>query len=59
VAALRPTIPAAIAPAFLPLGLVPGYLGLTERPGYDPFRTAVDRPAWRKIATLWRAARRP
>lgn len=58
VAALRPTLPAAIAPALLPLALLPEYLGLMDRPGYDPFRTAVAPPAWRKILTLWLASRR-
>jgi len=29
-----------------------------ERPGYDPFTTVVDVPQWRKLWTLWRAARR-
>lgn len=58
VAELRPTIPPALAPAFLPLAFVPAYLALMERPGYDPFTSRIDRPAWRKIAALWRAARR-
>jgi phytoene synthase len=58
VAALRDTIPATIAPAFLPLALVPAYLTEMEKPGYDAYRTLVDRPTWRKIATLWWAARR-
>ena len=47
-----------IRPAFLPLALVPGDLAAMERPGYDPLRTIIDRPAWRKIASLWRASRR-
>jgi phytoene synthase len=47
----------AIRPALLPLALTRGYLGRMERPGYDPFRTVVDRPAWLKIAALWRASR--
>ena len=53
VIALRRTVPPAIRPAFLPLALVPGDLAAMERAGYDPFRTVVDRPAWRKIARLW------
>lgn len=47
-----------IAPAFLPAALTPGYLAEMERPGYDPFATVIDRPGWRKLITLWRAARR-
>ena len=58
VAELRTTITPAIRPAFLPLALVPDYLAAMEGPGYDPFRSVVDRPGWRKIAALWRAARR-
>jgi phytoene synthase len=54
---LHDTIPPAIAPAFLPAAVVPGYLARMERPGYDPFATVIDRPGWRKLITLWRAAR--
>lgn len=54
--ALRRTIPPEVRPAFLPAALVPGYLAAMERPGYEPFRTVVDRPAWVKIALLWRAS---
>lgn len=55
---LGDTVPAIAAPAFLPVALAPGYLARMERPGYDPFRTVIDRPQWRKLLTLWRAARR-
>jgi 15-cis-phytoene synthase len=55
---LRATIPPAIAPSFLPVALVPAYLREMERRGYDPFRTVVDLPRWRKLWVLWRAARR-
>jgi phytoene synthase len=51
-------VPAAAMPAFLPVALVPGYLAVMERAGYDPFRTAVDVPQWRRQWALWRAARR-
>ncbi len=44
-------------PAFLPVALVPGYLADMEKPGYDPFRSRIERPAWRVIATLWWARR--
>ena len=50
-------IPAEIRPAFLPVALVPGYLARMERPGYDAFATVIERPAWLKIARLWRASR--
>jgi phytoene synthase len=29
-----------------------------ERPDYDPFKTAVEVPQWRRQWALWRAARR-
>jgi phytoene synthase len=51
-------VPAAAMPALLPVALVPGYLAAMERPGYDPFRTAVEVPQWRRQWVLWRAARR-
>jgi phytoene synthase len=46
------------APAFLPLALVPLYLARMERRGYDPFRTPIEVPQWRRQWALWRAARR-
>jgi phytoene synthase len=51
-------VPPRIAPAFLPLALVPAYLNVMDGPGYDPLQTVVDVPQWRKLWTLWRAARR-
>ena len=48
----------AVRTALLPAALVPGYLARMDRPGYDPFRTVVERPDWLKLATLWRASRR-
>ena len=45
-------------PAFLPPALVPRYLAVMDRADYDPFRTAVEIPQWRRQWTLWRAARR-
>ncbi len=55
---LRDTIPAALAPAFLPVALVEPYLKRMERRGYDPFRTIVTLPAWQRQWHIWRAARR-
>jgi 15-cis-phytoene synthase len=51
-------VPAAAMPAFLPAALVPGYLSVMERGDYDPFRTSVEVPQWRRQWALWRAARR-
>ncbi|MGB9368641.1 MAG: phytoene/squalene synthase family protein [Xanthobacteraceae bacterium] len=56
--ALLPQLPVATMPAFLPVALVPGYLSAMEQPGYDPFKTAVEIPQWRRQWALWRAARR-
>lgn len=43
---------------FLPLALVDAYLDRMDRADYDPFRTPVEIPQWRRQWTLWRAARR-
>jgi phytoene synthase len=51
-------VPAAAMPAFLPIALVPGYLAVMNRPDYDPFRTAVEVPQWRRQWALWRTGRR-
>jgi phytoene synthase len=50
----RPTISAETAPAFRPLALVEPYLKQMEQRDYDPFRTVVDLPKWRRIWALWR-----
>jgi 15-cis-phytoene synthase len=50
------TVTPVIAPAFLPVALVEPCLALMERRDYDPFRTPVDLPAWRKVGLLWLAA---
>lgn len=44
--------------AFLAATLVPAYLDQMEKPGYDPFRTRIEVPPWKKPWLLWRAARR-
>jgi 15-cis-phytoene synthase len=54
----RPSLPRAVAPAFLPVALVPPYLACMERRDYDPFTTPVEVPQWRRQWLLWRAARR-
>jgi phytoene synthase len=45
-------------PAFLPICLCEPYLRLTEKPGYEPFKTVIELPQWRRQWILWRAARR-
>lgn len=52
-------VPARAFPAFLPAALVRSYLAVVGRADYDPFRTPVELPQWRKQWILWRAARRP
>jgi len=44
--------------ALLPLELVPLYLDRMQAADYDPFRTPVEIPQWRRQWRLWRAARR-
>ena len=56
-AARRGSLPSAAAPAFLPVALVPAHLGRMERRDYDPFKTPVEVPQWRRQWLLWRAAR--
>lgn len=48
--------PAAL-PAFLPATLAEAYLDRMEQPGYDPFRTRIEVPQWRRQWRLWRGAR--
>lgn len=43
---------------FLPLVFVEPYLSLMNRSDYEPFKTPVEIPQWRRQWTLWRAARR-
>jgi phytoene synthase len=51
-------LPKAVAPAFLPAELALEYLDQMEKPDYDPFRTRIEIPRWKKPWLLWRAARR-
>jgi phytoene synthase len=50
-----PSLPTAVAPAFLPVALVPLYLKRLER---RPLFARPDVPQWRRQWTLWQAARR-
>ncbi|SFK24586.1 phytoene/squalene synthase family protein [Methylocapsa palsarum] len=43
--------------AFLPASLCELYLCAMEQPGYDPFKTPVAPPQWRRQWILWRAAK--
>lgn len=44
--------------AFLPGCLCEPYLRLMEKPGYDPFKTVIELPQWRRQWILWSASRR-
>lgn len=44
--------------ALLPLATVPGYLARMERRGYQPSRTLIDLPQWRRQWAIWRTAAR-
>jgi phytoene synthase len=52
-------LPDRLIPALLPVALVRPYLARMDRRDYEPFRTAVESPQWRKQWLLWRAARDP
>jgi 15-cis-phytoene synthase len=52
-------LPDRLVPALLPVALVGPYLARMQRRDYQPFRTAVEVPQWRKQWLLWRAARDP
>lgn len=46
------------AAVFLPALLVPLYLDRMARADFDPFKTAVEVPQWRRQWRMWRLARR-
>ena len=52
------TVEPVARPAFLPLTMVEPYLAAMEKPGYDPFKTVIQTPQWRRQWRLWMAARR-
>jgi phytoene synthase len=45
-------------PAFLPVCLCEPYLRLMDTPGYDPFKTVIELPQWRRQWILWSASGR-
>jgi phytoene synthase len=56
--AMLAKLPKAVTAALLPAVFVPDYLDQMEKPVYDPFRTRIEIPPWKKPWLLWRAARR-
>ncbi|WP_375461597.1 phytoene/squalene synthase family protein [uncultured Enterovirga sp.] len=55
---LQAALPAAIRPAFLPAALVASDLAAMDRSGLDPLATPAERPAWRRLASLWWGSKR-
>jgi 15-cis-phytoene synthase len=51
-------VPSEAVPALLPAASIPLYLGRMERSGYDPFKTRIDVPQWRRQWALWLTALR-
>ncbi|MBV9588994.1 MAG: squalene/phytoene synthase family protein [Hyphomicrobiales bacterium] len=47
-------LPDRFTPAFVPVALVDPYLRQTETRGFDPFRSPVELPQWRRQWALWR-----
>ena len=44
--------------ALMPLAVVPLYLKRMETGGYEPFRTLITAPLWRRLLSMWMFARR-
>jgi phytoene synthase len=44
--------------ALMPLAVVPLYLKRMDRPGYEPFRSLITAPLWRRLVALWSFSRR-
>ena len=43
--------------ALMPLAVVPLYLKRMEKGSYEPFRTLINAPLWRRLLALWMFAR--
>jgi 15-cis-phytoene synthase len=50
-------LPKAVASAYAPLAVAPGYLARLERGADAPFAAVVEVPQWRRQLALWRWAR--
>ncbi len=53
-----PQMDAPTRAALMPLAVVPVYLKQMEKVGYEPFRTLVTAPSWRRLYALWSLSRR-
>jgi phytoene synthase len=57
-AASLPSLPENLRPALLGVALCEPHLKAMEKPGYEPLKTIVELPQWKRQWILWRAARR-
>ena len=53
-----PGLPDKVRPTFLPTCFCEPYLRMMEKRRYDPFKTVIELPQWKRQWILWRAARR-
>lgn len=44
--------------ALMPLAVVPLYLARMEKGGYEPFRSLITAPLWRRLLAMWMFARK-
>jgi phytoene synthase len=44
--------------SLMPLAVVPLYLKRMEKGSYEPFRTIITAPLWRRLLAMWMFARR-
>jgi len=44
--------------ALMPLAVVPLYLSRMEAGGYEPFRTLITAPLWRRLLAMWSFSRK-
>lgn len=52
-----PQMEAAARPALMPLAVAPLYLKRMEKKDYEPFRTLVTAPLWRRVYAFWSFSR--
>jgi phytoene synthase len=53
-----PQMDARARAALMPLAVVPVYLKRMETSGYEPFRTLITAPLWRRLLALWGMSRK-
>jgi phytoene synthase len=55
--AAAPGMEAGARAALMPLAVVPVYLKRMEKGGYEPFRTLITAPTWRRLFAMWSLSR--